>query len=72
MRRTDRPNILFLFSDQQRADTIGALGNPFAKTPHLDRLCREGTAFTSAYSPSPECVPARCCVLTGHYVDRPG
>jgi len=72
MRRTDRPNILFLFSDQQRADTIGALGNPFAKTPHLDRLCREGTAFTSAYSPSPECVPARCCVLTGHYVNRHG
>ncbi|WP_269542235.1 sulfatase family protein [Cerasicoccus fimbriatus] len=67
-----RPNILFLFTDQQRADSIGALGNSVMQTPHLDRLCREGTAFTSAYSPSPECVPARCSLITGAYVNHTG
>lgn len=67
-----RPNILFLFTDQQRADSIRALGNPVMQTPHLDRLCREGTAFTSAYSPSPECVPARCSLITGAYVSHTG
>ena len=62
-----RPNILLLFTDQQRFDTIHALGNPIIRTPHLDRLCREGTAFTSAYSPSPVCVPARCSLHYGQY-----
>ncbi len=65
-----RPNILLLFTDQQRADTIGALGNPVIRTPHLDRLVREGTAFTSAYTPSPECVPARACLTFGQYPAR--
>jgi arylsulfatase A-like enzyme len=69
----DRPlNILHLFSDQQRFDTIAALGNPLIKTPNLDRLVREGLAFTRAYSPSPECVPARSCMITGHYPGRTG
>ena len=58
----DRPNILLIFTDMQRADTIAALGNPVIRTPALDRLVREGTAFDSAYSPSPVCVPARWCM----------
>ncbi len=62
-----RPNILLLMTDQQRADTIGALGNPVIRTPNLDRLVREGTAFTSAYTPSAECVPARSCLTFGQY-----
>lgn len=66
------PNILLLFTDQQRADTIGALGNPVIRTPHLDRLAREGTAFTAAYTPSPVCVPARCSLLYGRYPHRTG
>ncbi len=66
------PNLLFLFTDQQRFDTIHALGNPWIKTPNLDRLCREGTAFTSAYTPAAECVPARCCMITGQYVNQHG
>jgi choline-sulfatase len=61
------PNILLLFTDQQRQDTIGALGNPVMRTPHFDRLVREGTAFTSCYTPSPECVPARCSLTMGQY-----
>lgn len=64
---TSRPNILFLFTDQQRFDTIAGLGNSFIKTPALDRLVREGTAFTRCYSPSPVCVPARASLHTGLY-----
>ena len=60
---SQRPNILHLFTDQQRFDTIAALGNSPIRTPNLDRLVREGTAFTRAYSPSPECVPARGCMM---------
>lgn len=68
-----RPNILHLFSDQQRVDSIRALGGPgFLQTPHLDRLCREGTAFSSAYTPVAECVPARACMITGMYADKTG
>jgi choline-sulfatase len=67
-----KPNILLLFTDMQRFDTIHALGNPIIKTPNLDRLVREGTAFTCAYSPSPVCVPARCCMHYGQYPTRTG
>ena len=66
------PNILLLFTDMQRCDTIRALGNPVMRTPHLDRLVREGTAFTSAYSPCPVCVPARWCLHYGQYTGRSG
>jgi arylsulfatase len=59
------PNILLIMTDQQRADTIAALGNPVIRTPTLDRLVREGTAFTRCYTPSPVCVSARCSMLTG-------
>lgn len=65
MSRPRRPNILLLLTDQQRSDTIAALGNPFIRTPAMDRLAREGTAFTQAYTPSPVCVSARCALVTG-------
>jgi arylsulfatase A-like enzyme len=65
-----QPNILVFFTDQQRADTIHALGNAVIRTPNLDRLCAEGTAFTSAFSPSPVCVPARCALHYGLYPQR--
>jgi arylsulfatase len=67
-----QPNILLLFTDQQRGDTIAALGNPFIQTPTLDRLAAEGTAFTSAYTPSPVCVAARCSLLLGRYPHQTG
>lgn len=70
--RDSQPNILLLFTDMQRHDTIAALGNPHIKTPNLDRLVREGTAFTHAYTPSPVCVPARCCMHYGKYADTLG
>lgn len=63
----DRPNILLLFTDQQRHDTLRAGGNPLMVTPALDRLCREGMRFSSAFTPSPVCVSARCALIHGLY-----
>ncbi len=67
-----QPNILFLLTDQQRADTIGAGGNPYIRTPVMDRLCREGVNFTRVYTPSPVCVSARGSIITGQYPHRTG
>lgn len=71
----DRPlNILFLFSDDQRADTIGALGNSFIQTPNIDRLAKRGFVFDNAYcmgSMSPAvCAPSRAMLLTGRTLWR--
>lgn len=66
----NRKNILFLFTDQQRYDTIEALGNPIIKTPALNRLAEQGIAFTRAYSPCPVCVPARHALHTGQLPHR--
>ncbi len=63
--KLNRPNILFLMTDQQRADCVGADGNRTIHTPHLDRLAREGALFTNAYSATPTCTPARSALLTG-------
>ena len=68
----DKPNILHLFTDMQRFDTIGALGNPVIRTPNLDRLCREGVAFSNAFTPSPVCVAARASMIFGQYPMRTG
>ena len=62
-----RPNILWICSDQQRSDTIGAMGNPFIDTPVLDKLCGEGTGFKNCYAQSPMCTPSRAAMLTGRY-----
>lgn len=59
------PNILWFTSDQQRFDTIGALGNPHVKTPNLDRLVADGVSFTHAFCQSPVCTPSRSSFLTG-------
>ena len=52
-------------TDQQRGDTIAALGNPHVYTPNFDRLVARGAAFTNAYTPTPVCVAARYAVRTG-------
>lgn len=62
-----RPNILWICTDQQRFDTIGALGNTHVSTPNIDRLVNEGVAFTHAYCQSPICTPSRASFLTGMY-----
>lgn len=61
------PNILWICTDQQRYDTIGALGNPHIHTPNIDRLVADGVAFTHAYCQSPICTPSRASFLTGMY-----
>jgi len=60
-----KPNVLFVMTDQQRADTIAALGNEHIYTPNFDRLVERGVAFTNAYSTCPVCVPARYTIRTG-------
>jgi arylsulfatase A-like enzyme len=64
-----KPNVLFLFADDQRADTIAALGNPVIRTPNLDRLARAGVAFDRAYMQGgmngATCVPSRAMLLSG-------
>ena len=65
-----RPNILWYCTDQQRFDTIGALGNPYVTTPTIDKLVREGVAFTHAYCQSPICTPSRSSFMTGMYPSR--
>ncbi len=60
-----RPNVLLVVSDDQRPDTVHALGNPIIQTPTLDRLVREGTAFTRAIAANPICVPSRAEIMTG-------
>ena len=61
----ERPNVLLLVSDDQRSDTIAALGNNVIRTPHLDQLVREGTAFTRATCGNPICTPSRAEILSG-------
>ncbi len=60
-----QPNVLFVMTDQQRGDTIAALGNSHIHTPNFDRLVARGTAFTQGYTPTPVCVAARYAVRTG-------
>ncbi len=64
-----RPNVLILLADDQRTDTIAALGNPHIRTPNLDRLVRQGTVFSRAYcmgsTQGAVCVPSRAMLMTG-------
>ena len=52
-----RPNVLFILTDQQRHDTIAALGHPHCITPHLDKLVEEGVSFTQCHVTAPSCAP---------------
>jgi arylsulfatase A-like enzyme len=62
---TARPNVLFLLTDDQRPDTIHALGNANIDTPNLDALARRGVAFTRAVCANPICTPSRAEILSG-------
>ena len=71
-----RPNILLLFADDQRADTIAAWGNPHIRTPNLDRLVRRGTSFRGNYcfgsNSGAVCVPSRAMLMSGRtWLDVP-
>lgn len=72
--RAGRPNILVVFSDQQRWDTLDCYGAPLfpGLTPNLDRMAREGVRFEHAFTPQPVCAPARACLQTGRYATEHG
>ncbi len=65
-------NIIFYFTDQQRADTCGCFGQPLNITPNLDRLASEGVKFDYAFSPQPVCGPCRALFQTGKYPTETG
>ena len=65
-------NVLLLMSDQHRPHAMGIDGNPWARTPNLDALCRSGVRFDSAYCSNPVCVPSRASLLTGLYTHNHG
>lgn len=62
-----RKNLLFLFTDEQRADTLAAYGNERITMPHLDGLASRSTVFERAYVTQPVCTPSRASLLTGLY-----
>lgn len=62
-----QPNILFIMTDQQQAETLSCLGHPTVKTPNLDRIAARGVNFTKAYCPSPVCGPSRASMFCGLY-----
>ena len=68
----DRPNVLFICSDQHWRDTAGCYGHPLVKTPNIDQLAAQGTAFTKAYCAAPICVSARASMQTGRWVHQLG
>lgn len=67
-----KTNIIFYFSDQQRADTCGCYGQPLNVSPNLDRLAEEGVVFEHAFSPQPVCGPCRAIFQTGRYATDTG
>jgi len=67
-----RPNIVLIVVDDLRFDDIGAAGHPFAKTPNIDRLAREGARFLNAFATTPLCSPSRANILTGLYAHQHG
>jgi len=69
---TVRPNFLFIITDQQRFDTISALGFPFVDTPNLDRLLHEGVSFTNNFVSAASCSPSRASLFTGYYPHTTG
>jgi N-acetylgalactosamine-6-sulfatase len=65
-----RPNIIFILADDLGWGDLGCYGHPHIKTPHLDRLAREGTLFTHFYVNGSVCSPSRCAFFTGQYPAR--
>ena len=64
---TDKPNLVFIFADQWRAESTGYAGNKDVKTPNLDRLASQSINFSNAVSGCPVCSPYRASLLTGQY-----
>lgn len=63
----DKPNVLFIISDDLTATAVSSYENTLSKTPHIDRLASEGVRFTRAYSQFPVCGPSRASLMFGYY-----
>ena len=66
------PNVVFILVDDLRWDELGAAGHPTVRTPHIDRLAREGALFRNAFVTTPLCSPSRASFLTGQYARTHG
>jgi arylsulfatase len=66
------PHIVLVMTDQQRFDTIAALGHSHMITPNLDRLVKEGVTFTNCFVTAPSCAPSRASLFTGYYAHTTG
>jgi len=67
-----RPNFVFILVDDLRYNALACTGHPFVRTPHIDRIAREGVNFTNTFVTTPLCSPSRGCFLTGRYVHTHG
>ena len=63
----DRPNLLFLLTDDQRWDTLGCMGNRIIRTPHVDRLSEKGVTFEKHFVTTSICMTSRASIFTGQY-----
>jgi len=68
----EKPNIVLILADDMGYGDLGCYGHPVAKTPHIDRLAKQGVRFTQHYANGPECSPTRTALLTGRYQQRAG
>ena len=65
------PNVVFILTDDQGYGDLGCHGNPYIRTPHLDRLHAESVRFTN-FHVAPTCSPTRAGLMTGHYANSTG
>ena len=63
----DRPNIVFIMADDLGFAELGCYGQKKIRTPHIDRLAREGMKFTRNYAGNAVCAPSRCVLMTGKH-----
>ena len=66
------PNIVFIFSDDHALRALGAYGSGLNKTPHIDRIAREGALFSRSYCANSICCPSRATILTGKHSHKNG
>ena len=69
---SDRPNFVFILTDDQRFDAMSCAGHPFLMTPNIDRIAKEGALFRNAFVSISLCAPSRACFLTGRYAHSHG
>src|SRR5690625_7612027 len=67
-----KPNIIYFMSDQHNASVLGCAGDPYVKTPHMDKLAASGTMLENCYTNSPLCGASRASMLSGSLPSEPG